>query len=351
MLKFVIEEIPQIGGAGLATTPERFEWSAATQDAPVKPFKYPGKLRYKRTDYDGSEAPTFQVVGPTLGQFTFEGTWNDRYNTVDYAKLTKRRFVAMCYRGNPVKVTFDDIVLEGLIVDWDCPYVDDYRVRYSFTLDAGSDDMIAQQRVQRGQDTILGGQQLADNVREQTDALQMASDGAPLAAIAGTLGADSAASVASVQSGMDDVDKVNEQLLVSTAESPTSLQRAAGAYRGVRDSAVNVLEDLLTARADVDMQYRTVTSELAFDEWRTTACWYARRAMGSARTSERASQERAAPKAQVTYRPHKGESLYGVSQAVYGTPHNARLIADRNNLRNFVLDGTENLVIPEAPAS
>lgn len=351
MLKFVIEEIPQVGGAGLATTPERFEWSAATQDAPVKPFKYPGKMRYKRTDYDGSEAPTFQVVGPQLGQFTFEGTWNDRYNQVDYAKQTKRRFVAMCYRGNPVRVTFDDVVLEGIVVEWDCPYVDDYRIRYSFTLDAGSDDMIGTQRVQRGQDAVLGGRQLADAVREQTDAVGAASATAPLSAIAGSLASDSASSVADVQDGMDEVDQVNEQLLVSTAESPTSLQRAAGAYRRVRDAAVGVIEGLLTARSDVDMQYRTVTSELAFDEWRTTLCWYARRAMGVARKSERASQERAAPKAQVTYRPHKGESLYAVSQAVYGTPHNARLIADRNNLRNFVLDGTETLVIPEAPAS
>jgi hypothetical protein len=99
------------------------------------------------------------------------------------------------------------------------------------------------------------------------------------------------------------------------------------------------------------MQYRTATSELAFDEWRTSLSWYARRAAGTASNSERISQTRAAPKAQVIYTPHKGESLYAVSLAVYGTPDNARLIADRNNLKDFTLNGNERLIIPEAPAS
>lgn len=350
MLSFIVEEIPQ-QGSSLATTPERFEWTAAAMNAPTKPHKYPGKLRYKRTDYDGSEAPTFQVVGAVLTPIQFEGTWNDRYNTVDYAKQTRRRFIAMCYRGNPVRVSFDDQVLEGLITDWDCPYVDDYRIKYSFTLDPGADDMIGQARVQRGQDTVPGSLQNAEDVRTQVMSLSDASTTAPTSVLAGTLPADHAADVQGVSDSMDEIDRVNSQVLISQAESPTALQRAASAYSGINNSAVGVLETLLTVRADTGLQYRSALGELQFDEWRTTVSFYARTTMGVARTSEQASQERAAPKAQVTYRPHKGENLYAVSLAVYGTPDNARLIADRNNLPDYTLQGTETLVIPEPPAS
>jgi hypothetical protein len=338
---FSIEELPRTNGVGGA----RFELTVVGQSSPIKPFAKPGSLRYKRTDYGGSTQPTFQVQGPKLDVLSYSGEWNDKYNSQGFAQTEKDRFLAMVYRGNPVRIVWGVETIEGLITRWDVQIFDDYRVRYEFSVDPARDQLIADARLERGQDTLHTGSQVAEEVRAEVTGLTGAEP--PAAAMGGAINAEHAAAVVEVNSGMSEVDQVVEQRLLAGTESTTSLERVATALRRVRSGAVSALDRLVTLRADLDTTVRTPMNELNFDEWRASASYYARLTAASSARGERTMRERAKPRSQHIYRPATGESLYDVSLAVYGTAHHWREIADRNNLAGPHLVGDEALVIPE----
>lgn len=342
---FIVEELPRVVRAGAAV--ERFEWTAEGYSSPVKPFHTPLSIRYKRSDYGGATRPSFQVLGPKLDTMTFEGEWNDKHNTTGFAVAERKRFRAMVARSNPVRITWGDVVFTGIIVACDCPVLDDYRVRYSFTLEPERDDQLEDAGISRGQDTLLNGRQLSEQARVEADALAAAAGTAPVSAMAGDINAQQVTANAEVQAAMDEVDQTVDQRLLAGVEEPTALQRVATAFRRAKIGCITFLDNLVELRSDTDMTIRSVTGELAFDEWRISSAYYARRTFYACSFGERSCKERAAPRAQMTYRPRKGESMYDVSKAVYGTPHHWRAIAERNNLDGPNLNGDEVLVIPE----
>jgi hypothetical protein len=123
---------------------------------------------------------------------------------------------------------------------------------------------------------------------------------------------------------------------------------------------VNAYESLQTACADAVAAFNTDSSTddvLAFDDALLILQYetWVRETLADLRLlitlCFRIAQDLrrlAAPKALALYRPHAGESLYGISTRFYGTPFNWQLIATRNNLTDFTLTGFELLVIPDA---
>lgn len=349
-MKFILEEIPTLGGSGIRRDPERFEWDVEHMNAPQKPVNHPGEQRLRRQDYPGSiGSPTIQVLGAKMGPQTFRGLWSDRFNAPGYAKSEKRRFLGVCYRGNAVRIQFDDIDLLGVLKAWDFPYQMDWRIAYEFTVEVANDGIIDKARLPRNPETVVNPRQLLDEVelsQDQVQAQQNAHAAELAQALAGDLSTDVAASILGVDTAIDEVADVIDARL-SGLETLAALVRCAQGFRSIRVAALTVLDDLSQAKADADLQYRTATNELKFETWKRSISFETRLMVLSTIRAERMTAERADPVALATYRPRAGESLYDVSQVCYGTPHNWRPIADRNRLESFVLDGTELLVIPE----
>jgi hypothetical protein len=347
-LTFVVEEQAQIGGGATPAQLERFEWDADRQSAPLKPFGRPGEMRHKRSDNGGGVEPTFQILGPKLVPITFQGRWDDRYNRVGFAMDERRRFLGMCYRGRRVRISYGETDLLAHIVSWDTPERDDFRIDYTFTIEPIRDELIFSAKVERSSRTVESPRQLVQSIEDQAAVLAAVQADIP-DGIVGSLSTDIQASLALLGDRVAAAKAVVSQRLLVGTESIPALRQVGAIFRDSITVANTILVQLETVRADTDLATRTAAAELAFEEWRRGMAYEARIQALLGIQGERAMGERAEPQALAIYQPRKGETLYEVSLNCYGTPHNAGLIADHNDLHSWTLDGTVALEIPEAP--
>lgn len=356
---FVITELVTAGDPASADQGERFEWSsgrAATpfngvtgggaRACPVKPWPIGGEQRQVKTHYPNAKIPSRQVLGPKLLPQLFTGRWDDRYNSAGYAKAEMDRFVAMCERGNPVRIQFGANVFEGLIENWKCDPAREWKITYEFSFDA--DNRPEQTDKTRVPVTPPDTATLLDRFDLATQAMLDADEGAPRSAIGGTLAND-------VTQDLVTIVELREELAASIDQRDRDVAdrafdgftRIASQFRAARGAAYALMTRLAAVRSDVDMTVRTAIGVLEFENWIRSLRFAGRVAMGSALTGDRAVTERAEPDAVRLYRPHEGEHLYAIARKFYGTPHAWHLIAQRNALTQVTLTGNEILIIPE----
>lgn len=335
---------------------EVFVWSADTSPptpnggaraAPRVPWSFGGVMRHVRTDYPGSETPSYQVLGPAMKQFTLEGAFDDRFNFPGYAKEEMRRLEAMCKRGNLCEIQFQDQVFVGLFVEWDFPYRREWQIGYSLTFDVAERPENLD-RSDRSPDIEMSPAVLFDAVDLAIQSALDFNGRAPRSLLAGDTMADVEASLASMASSVDDLGLTLDNRELVPPENPVDgFTRLATKFREVQGAAYNLLVRLGSVRSDTELAVQTAMAVLDFEDWTRSLRFAARIAMGQAVAGDRACTARAEPDAVRLYRPQQGESLYAISRRFYGTPHAWRLIYDRNALSSVTLTGDEVLIIPE----
>jgi hypothetical protein len=336
---------------------ETFEWTSSktpidpvhggARAAPLQPWTLSGMLRTVRTDYPGARTPSEQVLGPHHEPFTLNGRWDDRNNFVGYAEEEMERFEAMCKQGNLVRIQFQNQSFICLITEWKFDYFRSWYIRYSFTVSVHD----------RPEDFTR-----ADVSPNTTKSAAEAFDDLDLLVIS-ALETDETEPTAFIDSDL--IDNMNAKTLaLETRQNAladtldlreigideggvTPFRRLATQFRTVRNAGLDIIDDLIIARSDVELQVRTAMSVLNFESWSRSMRFKLRLLMGTASQSSDEMDERDDPNAQRLYRPFQGESLYNVSRRFYGTAHSWRLIANRNALTGVVLTGEELLIIPE----
>lgn len=359
---FTIQELRRVGGVTTETPlgqdGERFTWTSdriapdpvlgGARACPRNAWELSGELRTVRTDYPGAKTPSEQVLGPRHGDFTLSGRWDDRYNFEGYAVFEMRRFEDLCRRGNLCRFSFQGQVFEGIIKTWKFTYRRDWDIGYEFSV--STHDRSDQKETSRSLLTVASPAQLFDEADLVMQALMSAHGRAPISAIDGDLfdeitgdifGLDLArlalgASLDSFGGGLDIDFRVVDPF-----------KRLATQFRIMAGQAFNLVTALYAIRSDVEMTHRTAMGVLDFEEWSRSLRFHGRVLMGQGSKAARDTEERSEGEAIRVYQPFQGESLYSVSRRFYGTPHAWRLIADRNRLTTFELDGTEWLIIPE----
>ncbi len=369
---FLIQEMKFRAGFGFIADPdgERFEWysdrdvhdpvSAALLDpqkgggaraAPLRPWKFGGQLRTKRTDYPGAKTPTEQVLGPNQKPFTLNGTWDDRYNFQGYAVKEKRRFEEMCRRGNIVLMQYGEEAFNVLITDWDIDWRRKWDIGYSFTVsnhDRTEDFDIAD----RSPSTAKSAQQAVEEAQLLVQQALATQDAAPVASMLkkSTDGVPTAdridRALNSMSQGVNAVSDTLDNVSNTISRPVDQFKRMATQFRNVRELAGQVISEMIEIRSDVELGVQTATSVLDLEVWSRSLRFNMRVLLGQTTEASRDLDERADPEAQAVYRPQKDESLYAISRRFYGTPYAWRLIADRNSLRVFVMTGDEVLIIP-----
>jgi nucleoid-associated protein YgaU len=121
--------------------------------------------------------------------------------------------------------------------------------------------------------------------------------------------------------------------------------------RIVGGDASGVIDSLVSVRADVELGIRNAMTVLDFEAWSRGLRSQMQLLRGTTNDAAAKMEERAFAKAVGIYRPRAGESLYKISNQVYGTPFAWKVIYERNGLTNMRLDGTELLIIPERSAA
>lgn len=354
---FRIEELRQVGAVLMpAQDPEGgevLEWYAdqtppgtqgGRRSAPLKPWDIGGKLRGPMTYYGGAKTPSRQVLGPEWKPHNFRGSFDDRYNFPGYALDMKRRFEALAERGNLVRITFEQEAWEGYIDDWDLTYDRAWQIPYRFVfLPTGRPQDRSEER---SPPTVPSVGSSFDDLDVGVQALLDTHSGAPSNDLAGTIGDDALGHLASMAVQRDDISTSLDAADFSGAPTNT-LRQLATKMRAVHGFAADLIADLADARADNDLVTLSAIRMLNFEDWSRSLRFQARIAMGQARLSANDLEERSDGRADRLYRTQQGESLYGVSTRFYGTPHAWSIIADRNDLSTFRVEGGTLLIIPE----
>jgi hypothetical protein len=167
----------------------------------------------------------------------------------------------------------------------------------------------------------------------------------------GDLAKSADAAVALIHSQTDKALSVvqNRVLLVTTAavdQSVDSVARVAAAFGALASASAALLPLLAGNPVGTALTVLQAMPVLTFNAWSREMAFQARAMVLAALGAQQDLLSRVGPDAMALYRPQAGESLYAISNRFYHTPHRWREISDRNNLKEFVLEGDELLVIP-----
>ena len=370
MALFIIEELLPYGHRDAsfrigAEAPARFEWSAAARSIPLRPWTFGVAVRSVRTDYPGADDPTEQVLGPNYTPFTLRGRWDDRYNplaledarisgagnrraTGGYAVLERARFEALVRRANPVRITFEDLTVQGLITAAEFDFRRAWDIGYSFTVSPhhrAPGGRLAMPRSPRG---ALNAKQLQAEVARPVASARTAFALAPVARLAGDRWTDAGELVDALDAQLAVIDAaIGQRTTGDVSEPGTGLLRLAAAFYGLALIGLDLTTLVAADASDDALDYETPLAMLAFDAWARGLGRAGREVVLAGLRASGEVRRRAMPSAVNLYRPRAGEHLYETSQRFYGTPYQWRRIAARNRLTTTVLAGTELLIIPE----
>ena len=373
--QFVIEELNPLGGKTPPGGFARFEWDHKRRNIPRQPWSFGIHQRSVRTDYPGADDPTEQVLGPQFTPFTLEGRWDDRYNPLEpipsvnapadrregrpsipdivrrvrgYAKAEREKFEAMVRRGNPVRITFEDITVQGIITDCQFDYRRSWDIGYSFTVSPHHRQPGGFFALKRSPRSVLNAKQLRNEVNAEVEDAAMTHERAPQSRLAGTLYqvVDTLVTEWSSQIGVID-EAIEQRNLSLETEANTALLRLGAAFLSLSSTGAQLIHVLRSEDSAEALDFERPTGVLDYDVWARALMSTARRIVVTSQRAASEIQQRAEPNAIALYRPQEGEHLYAISNRFYKTPHNWRTVFERNGLSSTTLTGEELLVIPE----
>lgn len=329
----------------------KFEWDAARQSSPRNAWDYSIKLRTVREDYPGSDLPTEQVLGPNYEPFDLEGRWQDKYNFNGFAEQTRVDFEKMVQRGGKVRLELDKISITGLITNLKINYRNAFDIGYKFTFSphfrsSGGD---ARQQKTQAPQPVSNPQDYSDQLAAQALAMRQIHADAPLPYLAGNLGPDVGAQldrVVAASNGVQDILDNRVLAIDASTQVVNSVGRLAQSFNDAASAAAAIAPILLGYPTSLGLGYEDALSVLNFEVWARELCAQARLTLLVCAEAAAALAKQVSASGVALYRPHRNESLYGISNRFYGTPHHWHEIAERNGLTDFVLDGTELLIIP-----
>jgi hypothetical protein len=326
-----------------------FTWDSEHQSSPRNGWEWSVNGRTHREDL-GPDA-TEQILGVGFGEFTLTGVWDDRYNYTGFAIDTLSEFEQMVFRANPISISFQRLQMRGIIKSFTPRYHHQGRIDYSFVFSAHRRNR-TQEAEQTRHESLEPARDHDATVNELVAELQATQELAPMPQMTGSLYADVQAVIDECVGRAGAITIIVSARVVEIGAGPdpvSSLQRLSQAFDGLKTSALALPVILAEATYDNGLAWIDAIGALSFDEWCRSMSSNARRlALASAQAAEDVAKLDES-EAVAIYRPRAGESLYEVSQRFYGTPHEWRSIADRNNLSDFELTGLEMLVIPKRP--
>lgn len=352
---FTITELSKSTEGTYVPTPRRFEWDSTHQSSPRNQWEYGLKQRTKRRDYPGSDLPTEQILGPNYEAFDLEGVWDDRYNFPGFAETTRIEMEKVIQRGNFVELAFEGLSITGVMTNLKIMYKRKYYIGYRFTFSphyraSGGD-------VRKGfsvPDKIYSPQDNANQLASQCQALQEVHFAAPQPFIPGGLYDTLTQALNKIINSSTKVGQIlsGRVLVITDGDQPvSSVSRLSQGFTDAFIAAASIPELLASIDSDNGLGYNTAILILQLEVWKREMAAQAREIMYNCALAAAQLAATAKVKALAIYKPHAGESLYGISNQFYGTPHRWRDIASRNALDTFILTGTETLVIPDVGSS
>lgn len=349
--EFTITELQRAGNGRYVDTKVKFTWTNQNYAAPRGSWKFGLEQRTVREDYPGTEEPVEQVLGPNYSPFTLMGVWDDRYGGQGFARDTWQQFEALAQRGSLCRFEFESVSIVGLIKNASFDYKRASLIGYQF-------EVSPHYRVPGGltsgttvrRKPVEGFKPVAeyrDGVNAATTNMESTFSTTPKLFMTGNTASDTKGFLDNLRSATNKLIEAVDQRLDPAVETFEALRRIAGSLAVVKGAAAGLVFHVASMKTSANLAVESAVGVLDFDVWRTDTSRYARWLILNGYQGREELNRRADPKAVALYRPHKGESLYTISQRFYATPTMWRLIATRNGLQSMTLQGTEVLIIPE----
>ena len=221
-------------------------------DLPEPDVEIGGEQRLKKTTYPkGNSArprTTFQVLGAVEDDVTLKGVWKDWRQGEGHAAEMTERFDTIRYNGKPVRLTYDNVSLEGFIAKFSVTYRARLAVGWQLEMSVGESAFAKITTAVRIDATVEVDGLLDEGLGflEGLDALVNTIEGG-LAAIGGGLQAfvDMVAAVAEVVGQV--LDAV-EAVIVMVKGVISLASAAIGIVNKIRNQIAKILLQIATIR-------------------------------------------------------------------------------------------------------
>jgi hypothetical protein len=337
------------------------------------------------------------VLGPNFEAFTLSGIWDDRYAGEGFADKQRIEFEKLVQRGNFCRFTFQKVTFTGIITHFKATYRRGYYVPYEFTVSphyrvSAGDSRKASQLVPKATsapDSLLKVQtklQEVNQLQTSASAAGAAQDGLPestqlqssffnqasaLQSAIGNLtaGINNTSSVAAfaplvpgvlystfgglidaLQTAADTLGTILDTrgaVPAADASGTSTLAKISSGFSSIAQQAAAALPQFATLSTASNLSFEGGVVNLSFEFWQRGLAARFRQLVVIATAAAKDAAALDQGNALALYRPRHGESLYGISNRFYSTPHHWRDVFDANHLVGITMTGSELLIIPD----
>lgn len=362
----MITELRRTGEGILEATPTAFLFTPQEHSASLGDIQLHLQIKHSRKEMPGSNKVVHQMLSATWQPFEIIGEWQNKWGnrrspsgaglgrTGDYAMSTFVEVGRFCSRMPTVRVQLDQLSFVCVITDFKVRYRRTEVIGWSMTFSPEDNETIKVDRPSQTQSQAIP--KWIQDAQDQGAALQVNFEG-----ISGGESADldpvavrtprldqHPGILAEINDALDRLQSVG--LDTFSSDATNRLLLLSTTFGRLRGAGLQLFLAYQRVSTGLDMAFDDVIMAARYTEWLATQITTSWRIVGIASDAQKDIKARAREKPRAIYYPQEGENLERISTRFYGNPDSWRLIYDRNNLSSLVLDGTEELIIPERAA-
>lgn len=353
----MITELRRTGAGTLEDTPVVFKFTGAQHSASLDDLMLQLKVNSVRTVMPGGNSEVVeQMLSAAWEPFELVGEWNDMWgNRVtptlagvtrvgSFAMSTFGEFADLVMRMSKVRVELDALSFVGVLQSLKIRYRTKSRIGWACTVSPHKNETMPgpRPRLDFSQSIpkwIADAEEIGE--RFLTSFEDMTAD-----VLLATPRVDSFTRILlEINDGLDRLQGISQEGFGTDVEDKLLL--TATTFRRVRGASLQAHLALSKITTPLDVAFDDALMSIRHSEWVADSIVHAWTMIGTCTRAERDVLRRAGRKSKSIYYPRRGESLEKISLRFYGTADNWRRIYDANNLDSLVLDGTEELFIPE----
>lgn len=350
----VITELRRTGTGAFEDTPVVFRWSGAEHSSNQDELSLHLQVKHVRKEIPGGQGEVVhQTMSATWQPFELVGEWMDRWgNRVQtgglarsgsYALTMFDEFAGMVGRMPDVRVELDALSFVGILTDLKIRYRHKGYIRWSATLSPTKNERVQPSRPRiQTQSVIKWISDAAERGTQLNDAFRSMLSGVTLS------GPDYdvlTRLLLGVNDAIDRLQRISTEGFGTNAEQKLLL--VAATMRRLRGASLSMCLALSKMSTPLRVAYDDALMAATHREWVASSIVMGYQMIGLSRDAEVDMTRAAGQKPRRIYRPRRNESLEKIAAEVYGDPGSWRKIYDANHLSSLVLDGTEELFIPD----
>lgn len=357
-VEMVITELRRAGDGTLEDTPVVFRFSGREHSSAQNDLALNLHVNTVRKDMPGSNAVVEHAMSATWQPFELMGEWDDKWGnrspsgppglagqrTGPFAMFMFTEFAEMVSRMPFVRLEIDSLSFVGILTDLHVMYRTSTRIGWKVLFSPHQNETLVdygQKYVEKRQSIpkwLTDCSSYSVKLNQNANKLRAMSLKTPRVSRFD-------AAIVEINDAMDRLNKLGYDTFQN--DTVKKLLTLASTFRRMREAANRVIDTIDAITSADDVAWGGILQTFTHLEWRADSLSVAWLLLGLSNEASKDMERRAEQRPRALYYPKAGESLERISAKFYGTPDNWRQIYDRNHLSSLVMQGDEELIIPE----